>query len=188
MAAGSSSLGPWTLWGSGSVANYEGSVAAAPYEADNYNLLIGADRLFGEQLLAGFTLDYENVDTTTRFNGGAQDRDGLQGALYAAYLINDVFSVNAAIGYATIDTDETRVDPGTSISVGTAAAPGATLRGSYDSKRGFASVNLNAVKVYGKWVIGGRVGALYVVESQDTYSEIGGAGVRSVHKRHLDLT
>lgn len=187
MSASAGSVGAWTLWGSGSLASYESEVAIAPYEADTYNILLGADRFFGDRLVAGFTLGYENTDTETRYNGGGQDRDGLQAGLYAAYLIDDVFSIDAAVGYAALDTDENRIDTG-AIRVGTVATPGATLRGSYDADRAFATVNLNAVKTFGNWVLGGRVGALHAVESQDSYAETGGAGARSIGKRHLDLT
>jgi len=187
MSASTGTAGAWTVWGSGSWSGYEGTVAIAPYEADTYNLLVGADRFFGERLLAGFTLGYENTETETRYNGGGQDRDGFQVGLYGAYLINDVFSIDAALGYAALDTDETRIDTG-AIRVGTVATPGATLRGSYDADRAFGTVNLNAVKTFGDWVLGGRVGALYAVESQDAYAEAGGGGARTVGKRHLDLT
>ena len=159
MAAGAGNVGAWSVWGSGSWAGYEGRVAIAPYEADTYNVLLGADRFFSDRLLAGFMLGYENTNTTTRYNGGGQDREGLQAGLYGAYLIDDVFSMDAAIGYAALDTDENRIDTGR-IRVGTVATPGARIRGAYDAERAFASINLNAVKSFGNWILGARIGAL----------------------------
>jgi hypothetical protein len=188
MSAGADSIAGWTIWGSGSVNRYESEITAAPYEADTYNYLLGADRFFGDQFMAGFTLGYEDTDTETRYNGGDQNRNGLLLALYGAYLIDDVFSLDGTAGYQVMDTAETRIDPGTPIRVGTAATPGATIGGSYDSVRTFATVNFNAVKAFGKWVLGGRIGALHVVERQDAYAETGGAGARTIRRRHLDLT
>jgi len=185
-AASSHSMAGWTVWGSAAWSGYDSTVAIAPYEADTYNLLAGADRFLGERFLVGFNLSYETTDTETRFNGGGQDRDGIGVGLYGAFLVNDVFSIDAALGYAAMDTDETRIDPGTGRTG--APTPGALILGSYDSERAYATVNLNAVRAFGSWVLGARVGALHAVESQDAYAETGGTGRRNVGSRHIDLT
>ncbi len=186
-AAAGAAGGGWSVWGSAGFAIYESTVATAPYEADTLNLLIGADRFFGERVVAGFTLGHENTDTDTLYNGGGQDRDGLLVGVYGAFLADDVFSVDVAAGYGAMDTEETRIDPGTSTRSGP-ATPGATLVGSYEADRAFFTANLNAVKAFGSWVLGGRLGMLHAVESQDRYTETGGGGARSVGNRHIDLT
>jgi len=73
------------------------------------------------------------------------------------------------------------------IRAGSVATPGARILGSYDSERVFGTINFNAVKMIGSWVVGGRVGALYAHESQDAYVETGGAGARNIGKRRLKL-
>ena len=188
VAAGNGAAGAWTVWGTGGFSSFESDVANAPYEADSYNLLMGADRFFGDSVVAGFNFGYENVDTETFYNGGGQDRDGITVGLYGAFLINDTFSFDVATGYSSLDTDENRLDPGTAVRVGAAATPGATLLGTYDSRRAYFTANLNAVRSYGNWVVGARLGALHAVESQDAYAESGGAGARTIRKRHIDLT
>ena len=178
----------WNVWGSGGWQSYESKVNIAPYDADAVTVMLGADRFFGDSYLVGFTLGYENHDVDIDYNGGDQDRTGLQAALYGTVLLNDTFSVDAAIGYTMLDTDETRIDPGTSVRVGTTATPGARLTGSYDSDRWFATANLNALRTYGEWVVGARMGLLYAEESQDAYTEAGGGGARSIGERTVDLT
>jgi hypothetical protein len=188
MAAGSGAVGAWTVWGNGGFSTYASDVRQAPYDADGYTFLIGADRFFGQRFLAGFNLGYESTDTDTFYNGGGQDRDGLSVGVYGAFLINETFSFDIATGYAALDTDESRLDPGTSVRVGTSATPGAILLGNYDAQRAYFTANLNAVRTYGQWIVGARLGALHAVESQDAYTEIGGAGARSIRRRHIDLT
>jgi hypothetical protein len=187
MSASTGNAGAWTVWGSGAWIPYQSKLATAPYDADTYNFLLGADRVFGERVVAGFTLGYENTDINTDYNGGGQERDGLLAGVYGAYLIDDVFSVDAALGYSALDTDENRVDPGTVIRVGSVATPGVRILGSYDSDRVFGTINFNAVRSIGSWVMGGRIGALYANESQDAYTETGGAGARNIGKRRLKL-
>jgi len=177
VAAGAAS-GAWTLWGGGGAAFYEGSVAIAPYEVDSYTVLLGADRFFGDRLLAGFSVGYEDTSSDTFYNGGGQDRGGVSGAAYAAYLVNDVVSLDASAGYGRLNTDEDRLDPVT----------GATLLGKYDARRAFFSANVNATTTRGRWVLGARLGALHAVEVQDAYAEVGGPSARTVRKRRVDLT
>ena len=107
--------------------------------------------------------------------------------MYGALLINDVFSIDGGLGYGSAETDEDRIDTGSN-RAGGGATPGAAIQGNYDSDRAFGTINLNAVKAYGAWIVGARLGALHVVESQDGYSETGGTGRRTIGSRHVDLT
>ncbi|MCP5151889.1 MAG: autotransporter outer membrane beta-barrel domain-containing protein [Ectothiorhodospiraceae bacterium] len=184
MAAGESMLGGWTVWGSYSRSDSEGTTTLAPYDANTDGFLVGVDRLIGERFVLGATVGYERTDSNTLFNGGSQDRDGYSVAVYGAWLINDVLSLDASAGYARITTDEDRLDPNN----------GRTLTADYDAERGFVTANLNAVKAFGPVVVGGRVGWLYTAESQDAFTERGcaprQAGVcaaRTVGERHVDL-
>lgn len=187
LAAGNS-LGGWGFWGSFSYTNYDGDNNLRPtaatgvtktiYDADTKSFLAGADRLFHDRLVLGVAAGYEDTNVDTLFNGGNTDSDGFTIAPYAAYLINDTFSIDAAFGYSSLEQDTERLELGT----------GSTLVGDFDSDRWFFSTNLNASTTYNNWYLSGRVGWLYSDESQDGYTETGstgGTGNRTVGDRDI---
>jgi len=177
LAAGEG-FGAWSVWASYSRSSFESDVRVAPFDADLDSALIGADTLLGERLVVGLAAGYEATDADTQFNAGGQDTDGFTVAPYVAWLINDTFSVDLSAGYSTLSTDSDRVDP----------ANGARLTADFDSERGFVTANLNGTWLAGRFVIGARVGMLHSGEIQDGYTEAGGPSVRTVRKRHVDLT
>ncbi len=173
------------VWGSLGVADFSADIPIpsavqplASYEADSKSLFIGVDKLFMNSLLLGVSLGFENTDIDTAYNGGNNETDGYTIAPYAAYLINNHFSVDVAAGYTTLSTDTDRIDN----------VAGGTIVGEFDADRWFTSANLNANMEYGKFLFGGRIGLLYSDEDQDGYSETGLNTTRTLGKRHIDLT
>lgn len=184
LAAGdiSSGLGPWASF---SHSGYEADIPInstlqpiASYDADQNNILFGLDRLFGGHWVMGVALGYEDTDIETAYNGGNHDIQGFTLSPYAAFLLNEVFSLDATVGYSSLDYDTERIDN----------QSGANIEGDFESSRWFASANLNATLLRGPWVLNGRAGLLYSVENQDSYTETGPNTARSIGQRDIDLT
>lgn len=150
----------------------------ASYDTTIDSFLIGADRLFNNNLVIGVALSYEDGDTDVDYNGGATEADGYTITPYLAYLFNDTFSVDVSAGYSSLDYDTDRIDN----------TNGNTILGSFDSDRWFVAANLNAAKTIEKWYISGRVGLLYTEEEQDAYTERGGPTARTISDRDIDLS
>ncbi len=186
LAAGDHFSG-WGIWATASYLDYEGNnrllnptnaVTRLVYQADTKSILFGADRFVSDKLVVGLSAGYEDTNVFTLFNGGNTESDGFTVAPYAAYLINDTFSVDLALGYSSLENDTDRLELGT----------GSTLVAEYDSDRWFITTNINAATTYNDWYLSGRVGWLYSAEEQDAYTETGstgGAGNRSVGERDV---
>ncbi len=177
----------WGFWGSFNNTEFDGSLALAgntnisrvAYDGDIKTFLFGADKLVTDRLVLGLALGYEESDVFTLYNGGNNQSDGFTVVPYAAYLLNDFISIDAAVGYTQLEYDTDRVS---------LASAGTTNIGSYDSDRWFASINLNATGNIGNFLITGRAGYLYTEEDQDAYQETGGTDARAVGARKLDLS
>jgi len=184
LAAGDGYTG-WSVWSSFShnlfnadIPIRNGTTPLASYDAVQNTVFIGADKLFMDKWVMGLTVGYENTDIDTLYNGGNNDTDGFTIAPYAAYLINDIFSVDMVAGYTRLNTDTDRIDN----------TNGSVINGDFGADRWFVASNLNATVYRGQWVFGGRIGLLYTEEEQDAYTEVGGATARAIGKRHIDLT
>ena len=173
------------LWGSFGYSDFSADIPInsavqpiASYDGDQKSIFLGMDKLYMNKLVLGLALGYEKTDFSTAYNGGNSNTDGYTFAPYAAYLINKYFSLDVAGGYSYLNTDTDRIDN----------LSGGTIDGDFDSDRWFVSGNLNATMEAGNWVLGGRVGALYIDEEQDAYTETGPNTPRAIGKRHIDLT
>ncbi len=184
-------FGNWSVWANVSTTEYDADipltnaldglgnpVPQANYDGDLDSLLIGADTLIGNQFLLGFALSYEENDITTDYNGGDNKSDGFTLSPYAAYLFNDIFSIDVSAGYSSLDYRTDRIDN----------TNGNTIKGSFDADRWFVASNLNAIINRGNWYVAGRVGYLYTEEDQDNYLETGGPTARTLPNRHIDLS
>lgn len=167
----------WGVWASYAYSDFESRNRIAPYDGDTHSLLFGVDRLFADRLVLGLAGGYESTHTDTFYNAGGQKTDGFTVAPYAAFLINQYFSIDASGGYTWLNNNTDRVHPGSF----------ARLAADFDSGRWFAMTNLNAVYTTGHWVFGGRTGFLYAEETQDGYTETGGVGARTVDKRLVSV-
>lgn len=181
----------WSVWGSYNNSSFDsdlplnnalngngGTISEASYDADSYGFTVGADTLISSRFLAGLALGYENNDISTAYNGGDNESSGFTLSPYAAYLINDNFSVDVAAGYSSLDYDTDRIDN----------SNGSTIRGSFDSKRWFVASNLNASFNHQNWFFSGRVGYMHMEERQDAYSESAAPTTRSMRERRITLS
>ncbi len=182
LAAGDGYAG-WSIWGSYNRSGFDADMpinAANPvasYDADQDSFFVGADTLLNNRWILGLAVGYSNTDIFTVYNGGNNETDGVTVTPYAAYLINDVFSVDVAGGYTSLDYDTDRIDVGS----------GGTIFGEFDADRWFVAANVNAVVSTGNWYLAGRLGYLHTEEEQDGYTETGPA-VRTVGERDIDLS
>ncbi len=185
VTAGDSYAG-FGVWASYARANFAGDLVFAraklAYDGESDSINFGVDRLVGERFLIGLAVGYENTASTTTFNGGETDTDGFSVVPYAAWLINDVFSVDFAGGYGSLDTDQNRIS----------TIDGSQIDASYDSKRLFFTANLNATAVRGNWVFGGQLGVLRSNEEQNAFTETGNAASAArlwmVRERDVSIT
>lgn len=177
MAAGDLLGSGWGIWGSYSFSDFESRNNIAPYDGTIHSFLFGIDRLFAERLVLGVAGGYEITGTDTFYNAGGQDTDGFTVAPYAALLLNQYFSIDASGGYTWLQNKTDRVHPDST-----------RLTAEFDSGRWFAMTNLNAIYTTGNWTFGGRTGFLHAKETQDGYTETGGAVARTVLERKVSVT
>jgi len=180
--------GGWGLWLSYARSDFDSDFVFAntslAYEADSDIVLAGVDRLFADRFLLGLSVGYNDIETSTAFNGGGQEADGYTIAPYGAWLINDIFSIDVTGGFTPLDYDQNRISP----------TDGTQTQASFDADRWFVATNLNALWISGSWVLGGRVGYLHTEEDQDGYTETGSAAsaaggtLRTVRDREIDLS
>lgn len=168
----------WGIWGSYNFSDFESENAIAPYEGDINSVLFGVDLTFAERFVIGVAAGYEITDTETFYNAGNGDTDGVTVAPYAAFLINDTFSLDAAGGYTSLENEQDR----------TASNNGARLSAEFDSDRWFATANLNAIHSVGNFSMAAHGGFLYTREDQDPYTETGASTqARTVRSREVGV-
>jgi hypothetical protein len=177
----------WGIWGSANYSDFEGSpvfgTAITRFEGDTKTGLIGADVTFADMFTVGVALGYATSDTDTAFNGGNIESDGVTLAPYGLIVINDNVSIDASVGFSSLENEQSRLDPTDS----TPAVP-VFLRGTFDSSRWFISTNLNGNLVRGRWAFGAQLGLLKTAETQDAYAESGGSSARTIRERGLSLS
>lgn len=187
LAAGDAlSLAGFSVWTGHGRSNFRGDATRANYEGDNTTWTVGADRIVADRWLIGLSLSYEDTETRTFFNGGGQQIDGFGFAPYVGVSITDYLSLDAAGGMSFTETDQGRVGV-------TPLGAIEELRSRFDAERWFGTVNLNAHHDVGTLALNGRVGYLYLEETQDAYRETGTGGVlqtlrpRTVGEREVSL-
>lgn len=168
--------GGWSPWISYGHTWADNNLPSTLYDADQDNILFGMDYSYSDRLIFGISGGYENNDVDTTFNLGRMEVDGFTVAPYAAYLVNDNISIDAAFGYSDLSIDQVRTEPG-----------GAQVTGNTDSSRWFVMSNLNAFKRYGDWFLTGRAGVIYSEEEQDGFTETGGVTAQTVADRDIDF-
>lgn len=172
------------IWSSYNNTGYEADLPinsavrpVASYDANQYSFFAGIDTFIADRAVIGLALSYDNTDIRTAYNGGNNETVGYTFAPYLAYMINDMFSVDAFAGYTSLEYDTDRVDN----------VSGGTILGSFDADRWFFSSNLNANMIKDNWLINARAGLLYTEEEQDAYLESGPNTARSIADRKVDL-
>lgn len=180
--AGEPGQSGYATWLGYTRSDFEGEVDIAPYEADVDSVLLGFERVLPAGTSFGLALSLEARDSETRYNAGGEETEGVGAVLYAVHPYGDRLSVDAALGYMALDTDQDRLDPTSTPGIPT------RLRASFDSDRWFASSNLvNLHELGDAWLLTLRAGALYAFELADGYTETGGPSARSVRDKRLHL-
>lgn len=171
----------WAAWASYGRSSYGSRSSVMPSNARLHSLRLGADRLLRGRYSLGAAVVAERLDVTTRFNGGTEDGDSIMLAPYLTILASDALSIDFNAGLGNVSERQNRIDP--------ASVPGAPaiLTSSYDARRRFHSVTVNAMREVGNWVLGGRIGYFDSRENQDGFSEAGGPSARTVRERTIRL-
>lgn len=148
------------VWLNGSNNWMSGDHANANFSGTLQTAVAGVDYLVRDNVLVGASLGYEHGDISLKYNGGNFEANNLAFAPYAAYIINDVWSVDASGGHAWVNYDLSRAN--------------GTISGDTSGSRWFASTNLNANWRVDAWQLGTSLGYIYTKESTDDYVESDG--------------
>lgn len=154
------------VWVNSAWSGIEDDLSSTAFDGDVITVMGGVDYLFTDRLLAGLAVGYENTDLDTIFNNGTLESDGFTVAPYLGFIINRFFTADLSGGYSSGSTDLTRID-----------LVGTTVTGDMDWDRWFLAANLNAYYSIGKFRLAGRVGYLWVQETQDQFTESDGTVV-----------
>ena len=160
-------------WASYSYVDFNNNFAATAFDGHRHGGLTGIDISPRENILLGVAAGYEDNTIDTDFNHGHQQTGGFTIAPYFGALLTDTWSLNASAGYSSLSTDQFRTVPGTTTQV----------TSSPDHDRWFATLNLNGLTLYGNWVLGGQLGFLYALDTQDTFVESDGTQVAGLDSR-----
>lgn len=171
VAAGSSGR-TINLWSSLSWTGMQDTGVITQFDGSSNSLFVGADTRLYRNFILGVSLGTSNTKTSSNFNGGGSDTDTFTIAPYAAYIINNNYSISANVGYSDSNTDMDRFT-------------GVTVTGAQDSDRVFAAVNFNASYWFNKWNLGWKAGYLYSRGDLDGFTESDGT-VNASSKVKLD--
>jgi len=162
---------PYGVWGSYSYTDYKNDLSSTAFDGTSYGFFGGIDFGFLENTIIGVAFGYDSGDIDTTFNRGNQQTDTYTIAPYFGALLTDSLSLDFAVGYSKVEYDQFRTLAATRIT----SAPNAD--------RWFGAFNLNAIKFYDKWIVGGRVGASYASSKIDSYTESNGSVVADSRTR-----
>jgi hypothetical protein len=112
---GRSALGnasPITVWGHGSYTSvdndYNNGTSDNRYDGDVWGYNLGADYRFGNGVIAGLSLGYNDTDLTTTFNNGTYKESAWVVSPYAILSPVQNLSIVSEAGYSQGDIDVTR--------------------------------------------------------------------------------
>ncbi len=171
------------VWGNFSYTSTEDDSQNTKSDADLYNFIIGADYRIKDNMVAGLSFTYEDMDTTTDFNKGNVTSDGFTIAPYFAMLINEYFGFDVNAGYSWISIDQKRKaknDAGDDYL-------GYDISSSPDTERYFIALNANGYYKMDKWNFAGTLGYIYAKEDQDGFIEIDGTKSEKVSASTVEL-
>ncbi len=180
----------WALWMNATAASFSsdfstinsgGKTLNFNYDANQMTYTTGVD-FFAGGFIYGFAIGYERTNTDTFFNGGGIESDGMTISPYFAFMLNDMMSIDASVGYSALEHTQDRVD----------IATASKLNSSFDSERLFANINFNFSLEMDKAILTARTGLMYNQEKYDKYVETPkasfGTGSRSVSNKKVHLT
>lgn len=155
------------IWGSYSYSDFKNSLSSTALKGDRHNLLAGVDISPWENSVVGAAVGYDRSDVDTTFNQGNQVSTGRTLSVYAGYVLDKTWSIDASTGYSVVSNSQFRADP----------VSAARVTSSPSGSRSFASVNLNAITQRENWLFGARTGLLYARSLQNSFTESNGTAV-----------
>ncbi|MCX7178643.1 MAG: autotransporter outer membrane beta-barrel domain-containing protein [Proteobacteria bacterium] len=162
MAAGSAPT-PWNGWmnlSRSKIANtYQNLLVGVDtrFDGDVDNWIGGIDYSMDKNLVVGVSVGYDKTAIDTLFNNGNITSKGFMVAPYVSYQINEMFSVDAVIGYADGDSDINRNFRATT--------------GKQDFTRNFGAVNLSAIKWFDSLQLTGKLSYIAAEEKLKDFTD-----------------
>ncbi|KAF0224716.1 MAG: outer membrane protein domain-containing [Rhodospirillaceae bacterium] len=157
------------LWANASHNWMSGKQASADFAGTMKVAVGGVDYRITDQLLLGTSLGYEHGYFSLKYSGGKMVANNYAFAPYMAYIINDIWSLDATAGHAWVNYDISRAN--------------GNVAGSTSGSRWFAASNLSASTTLGPWRLGASTGYLYSKEDTEDYVETDGTAARGVKFR-----
>ncbi len=147
------------LWTMGNY-YYLDKSGSGKYDGDLYMVTGGVDKRF-DRLLLGLSFGGEWLDLGLQ-NGGKYDSKGFTLAPYASYLLADDLMLDFSVGYTWLNNDlEIKADDGGGMQ---------KYNDDYDSWRVYTAGGITKMWNYDAWRFSGRLGALYLHQSDDGFS------------------
>lgn len=149
------------VWAQGAFTKMKDSNVDTSFDGDVTSYMAGIDKSFNKgRFVVGLTYGYEKTELTTTFNAGTLDSSGRMLAPYISARLTDAISINLTGGQTKLSNDSTRTD-----------TTGATVTGSFDSKRRFAAIKMAADHAKGKLKMSGNMGGTWSSEKADAFTE-----------------
>ncbi len=148
-----------SVWSSINYSEAESDFAATAFKSETTGGSVGIDYMLSKFVTLGAYVSYSDTDTNSTFNGGSSDTQTFSFGPYATFVVDDMFNVDASIGYSTSDIDNTRT-------VGAVVATG-----SQNGDTVFMSIGLNGMKWYDNIGVSGRLGWSYSDTDNDAYTD-----------------
>jgi outer membrane autotransporter protein len=166
VAAGDGNSG-MTGFASLSFNNAEDDFVSTAYDSDTTSFSFGVDKSMSDKMIVGISAGYSSTDTSTTFNAGSSDTTGWNLAPYLSYVVNDMISLDASVGYSSSESDNSRVSAGT------------TITGTQDSSSKFASLGINAAKWMDNLGLSANAGYTWSGSDSDGFTESNGTVISS---------
>ncbi|MHC8509942.1 MAG: autotransporter outer membrane beta-barrel domain-containing protein [Rhodospirillales bacterium] len=160
--AGGNAMKGVGVWGQVQYTSVENDAAATAFDGFILTGMVGVDKSFMKnRVLAGLSAGYEMGDFDTTFNSGTVETSGFLVSPYVSFVPNDIISVDVTGGVGFGDVETTRKDSVTDDE----------FSGETEFMRWFGAFRVNADKQRNKMTYGASVGANYMTESRDAYTE-----------------
>lgn len=154
---------PYGLWFRGASTLVDHEKTAGAYSGSTLSLGGGADYRFGNKILAGLALTYEQGDIAATFNSVDLAGEGATVAPYIGWRPLPQLMLDASIGVSTLDYNAQRSDNGVSAQ--------------FDALRVFGGLNGTGTFRFGPLRLSPTAGLQYLEERQDSHSDGGGVSI-----------
>ena len=126
----------WSYWSHGdiSIGNYEGTILEKPKQIKTTGLTFGADKIYGDNKLAGLAIRYGGNGADIRSSAQQTDMESLTLNIYGIIPRDENQYINAVLGLSVLRFDQKYLGQ---------------LTGERNGKQAFAAVNYRTKKSYG---------------------------------------